>query len=296
MPFSKPKMIIAGPCSVETREQLYETTKQLVESSKVNILRAGVWKPRTSPSSFEGLGVPALSWLREIKKEFNIPVAIEVASPFQIEEALKHEIDILWLGARTTVSPFSVQEIANALKGVKASVLIKNPINPDIALWSGAVERISKAGVRDIALIHRGFCVLHHELRYPPLWHLALKMKERHKDIPMVCDPSHICGTREFIEEIAQYALALGMDGLMLESHYNPEKAWSDAKQQITPKNLALLLNSLKWPTSRPSFSEGNSFLSDREFEIDQLGFEIEKLTRRRESLLHEAKRIKLLP
>ena len=289
MPFFQPKTIIAGPCSVESKEQLYQTALGLMQHSKVHILRAGVWKPRTSPSSFEGLGTKALGWLKEIQNDFKLPVAVEVATPAQIEEALAHGIQILWLGARTTVSPFSVQEIANALRGTGVSVLIKNPINPDINLWSGAVERLSKAGIEKMGLIHRGFSVLHQDLRYPPLWSLPIKMKERHKDLPMICDPSHISGKREHIHEVSQKALDLGMDGLMLESHISPEKAWSDSEQQLTPQSLSELLSSLNW--KKRILQECTKTLELGEIEKD-----IEALIQRRKALLSDTQKIKLLP
>ena len=290
MPFLPPKTIIAGPCSVETKEQLYKTTKLLLESTKLDILRAGIWKPRTSPQSFEGLGKKALPWLREIKKELNIPVAIEVASTKHVEQALEHDIDYLWLGARTTVSPFSVQELANALEGTKASVFIKNPINPDIKLWSGAVERIHKAGIQNIALIHRGFSAPNSELRYPPMWHLVLAMKELHKDLPMLCDPSHICGERHLIPKIAQTALNFGADGLMLESHFDPNSAWSDAKQQLTPEDLSILLKAISWPKKT---SKSVAF-DNKELELHQINLELEELLKKRSELLNETKRIQI--
>lgn len=286
MPFSKSKTIIAGPCSIETKEQLYQTAKQLKATGKVQILRAGVWKPRTSPSSFEGLGVQALSWLKEIGEELDLPVAIEVANPRHIELAFKYGINTLWLGARTTVSPFSVQEIAHALKGTDATVLIKNPINPDIDLWSGATERLAKAGITKIALIHRGFSAFHRDFRYPPLWHLALQMKERHKELPMICDPSHICGSRERIREVASQALKLGMKGLMIESHYKPAEAWSDAKQQLTPEDLSSLLESLDSAEKTLSLFKDELVKDHTTKEIEHINHEIEVLTRRKKELL----------
>ena len=286
MPFSNSKTIIAGPCSVESKEQLFATATQLKNTGKVNILRAGVWKPRTSPNSFEGLGLQALPWLQEIQKKLSFPVTIEVANPLHIEQALQHDIKILWLGARTTVSPFSVQEIADALKGTDATILIKNPINPDLNLWSGATERLSKAGIKKMALIHRGFSVSHRDFRYPPLWHLALQMKERHKDIPMICDPSHICGAKEKIKSVAEQALRLGMKGLMIESHHKPEEAWSDAKQQITPKDLDSLLESLSWSEKTLSFFKDEITTDPITKEIELINCEIEALEKRKDELL----------
>lgn len=274
--------LMAGPCSVETKAQVFETARQLKEIPELTHFRAGVWKPRTSPKSFEGLGEKALPWLEEIQKEFQLPVAIEVAHPKHIELALKYGITHLWLGARTTVSPFSVQEISEALKGTEANIFIKNPINPDIKLWAGAVERIEKAGIKNIALIHRGFSAFHEELRYPPLWHLALEMMDKHQELPFLCDPSHICGSRKTLKEVAQASLNFGASGLMLESHRDPSKAWSDSEQQLTPQDLKILLKQLSSPSLGPLLEETKAL------ELEQINREIEKLQDRRSELLRE--------
>ncbi|HXB94963.1 MAG TPA: chorismate mutase, partial [Puia sp.] len=246
--WNKRPLIISGPCSAETEEQTVETVVRLAKTGKVDIVRAGIWKPRTRPGSFEGIGTKGLPWLQQARKLTGLPVAVEVATAKQVEDALHFDIDVLWIGARTTVNPFSVQEVADALKGVDVPVLIKNPINPDIELWTGAVERVAKAGINQIGLIHRGFSSYGNtEYRNAPMWHLAIEMKRRTPGMMMINDPSHICGRRDILQDIAQKAIDLDMDGLIIETHINPDKAWSDAKQQITPERLAEMLDSIKW-------------------------------------------------
>lgn len=245
---AKRPVIISGPCSAETEEQLISTCTRLAATGKVDILRAGIWKPRTRPGSFEGIGVKGLPWLSRAKEMSGLPVTVEVATSKQVEDALQFGVDILWLGARTTVNPFSVQEIADALRGVKIPVLIKNPINPDLELWLGAVERIAKAGIEKIGLLHRGFSAYGNvEYRNAPMWHLPIEMKRRLPGMLMICDPSHICGRRDILADVAQKAADLDFDGLMLESHIDPDNAWSDAKQQVTPERLLDILNSVIW-------------------------------------------------
>lgn len=244
---SKP-IIIAGPCSIETEEQTLQTIQALHQTGKVDVIRAGVWKPRTRPGNFEGIGVAGLPWLQQAKQLTGLPIAIEVATAKQVEQALAHDVDILWIGARTTVNPFSVQEIADALKGVKIPVLIKNPINPDIELWTGAVERIESVGIDQIGLIHRGFSSYgDSNLRNVPLWNIPINMKTRFPDYPMIIDPSHITGNRQLIQEILQKGIDLDYHGAIIESHINPEAAWSDAKQQVTPNTLAEILTNISW-------------------------------------------------
>ncbi len=229
-------LTIAGPCSAESKEQVLEIAHQL-KNTKVTVFRAGVWKPRTRPGSFEGIGAEALPWLQQVKKETGLLIAIEVANAFHVKLALEHDIDILWLGARTTVNPFAVQEIADALKNTDKIVLVKNPVNPDLELWIGGVERLYKAGITNLGVIHRGFSSYNKsDYRNPPQWQIPIDFKTRFPDIPIICDPSHICGRRDTIETVSQTALDLQFDGLMIEVHHNPDKAWSDAKQQITPK------------------------------------------------------------
>ncbi|HZH36550.1 MAG TPA: 3-deoxy-7-phosphoheptulonate synthase, partial [Flavisolibacter sp.] len=216
--WQKRPLIISGPCSAETEEQVMETATQLANTGKVDVLRAGIWKPRTRPGSFEGIGTKGLPWLLQAKKITGLPTAVEVATAKQVEDALHFDVDILWLGARTTVNPFSVQEIADALKGANVPVLIKNPINPDLELWIGAVERVAKAGINDIGLIHRGFSSYGNtEYRNAPMWHLAIEMKRRNPDMLIVNDPSHICGRRDILLDVSQEAINLDFDGLMIE-------------------------------------------------------------------------------
>src|SRR6476661_702837 len=246
--WNKRPLIISGPCSAETEEQVLETATRLAKTGKVDMLRAGIWKPRTRPGSFEGIGTKALAWLQQARKATGLPIAVEVATAKQVEDALHFDVDVLWVGARTTVNPFSVQDVADALRGVKVPVLIKNPINPDLELWIGAVERVAKAGIKQIGLIHRGFSSYGNtQYRNAPMWHLAIEMKRRNPELPIINDPSHICGRRDILLEVAQKAIDLDYDGLIIESHIDPDHAWSDAKQQITPERLAELLDSITW-------------------------------------------------
>ncbi|AYD46993.1 MAG TPA: chorismate mutase [Arachidicoccus soli] len=246
--WKKRPLIISGPCSAETEEQTVETAIRLQKTGKVDVLRAGIWKPRTRPGSFEGIGTKGLPWLQAAKKATGLLTAVEVATPKQAEDALHFGVDILWVGARTTVNPFSVQDLADALRGVDVPVLIKNPINPDLELWTGAVERIDRAGIKDIGLIHRGFASYgNSEYRNAPMWHLAIEMKRRYPELPFINDPSHICGKRDNLLEVAQKAIDLDYDGLIIESHIDPDKAWSDAKQQVTPERLGEMLNEIIW-------------------------------------------------
>ena len=238
--------IISGPCSAETKEQLLKTAKQLVKYGSIDCLRAGIWKPRTRPNFFEGIGETGLQWLKETGDAVNLPVTTEVANTRHVELALKNNIDILWIGARTVANPFSVQEIANALKGIDIPVMVKNPVNPDLQLWVGAIERIFQAGINNIKAIHRGFSSFEKSAyRNTPKWEIPIELMRIFPDIPIICDPSHIGGNRSMIKAIAQKALDLEMDGLMIESHVNPDEAWSDSKQQITPKKLHQILSKL---------------------------------------------------
>lgn len=246
--WNKRPLIIAGPCSAETEEQVLETATGLAATGKVDVFRAGIWKPRTRPGSFEGIGVKGLPWLQAAKKATGLLMAVEVATPKQVENALEFGIDILWIGGRTTVNPFSVQDIADALRDADVPVLIKNPLNPDLELWTGAVERIARAGINDIGLIHRGFATYGNtDFRNPPMWHLAIDMKLRYPELPFIVDPSHICGNREGLLSVAQKAIDLDYDGIILETHCSPDKAWSDAKQQVTPEKLNEILSEIIW-------------------------------------------------
>lgn len=231
-------IMIAGPCSAETEEQVMETAYGVAQNG-IKIFRAGIWKPRTKPGCFEGNGVTALPWLKRVKEETGMLVATEVATSQHVEAALKTGIDVFWIGARTTANPFAVQEIADALRGVDIPVLIKNPINPDVELWIGAIERINRAGIKRLGVIHRGFSSYDKKIyRYHPMWQIPIELRRRLPQLPMICDPSHMGGRRELVAALSQQALDINMDGLMIECHCNPEKAWSDAKQQITPDML----------------------------------------------------------
>jgi chorismate mutase len=246
--WSKRPLIISGPCSAETEEQVLETAHRLAATGKIDMLRAGIWKPRTRPGSFEGVGVKGLPWLAQAKKQTGLPTTVEVATGKQVEDALNFDVDVLWIGARTTVNPFSVQEVADALRGVDVPVLIKNPINPDLELWTGAVERVAKAGVKQIGLIHRGFSSYGNtEYRNAPMWHLAIEMKRRNPEMMLICDPSHISGRRDILLDVSQKSIDLDYDGLMIESHIDPDNAWSDAMQQVTPEVLAKMLDTIQW-------------------------------------------------
>jgi chorismate mutase len=272
-------LIISGPCSAETEQQLIETATQLAATGKVHILRAGIWKPRTRPGSFEGVGAKGLPWLMQAKKITGLPTTVEVATGKQVEDALNFDVDILWIGARTTVNPFSVQEVADALRGVNIPVLIKNPINPDIDLWTGAVERVAKSGINEIGLIHRGFSAYGNtEYRNAPMWSLAIEMKRRIPSMLMVCDPSHICGRRDILADVSQKAIDLDFDGLMIESHIDPDNAWSDAKQQVTPQRLAEMLDGIHWRTETVDEQSFQTALESLRERINQLDDELMQL------------------
>jgi chorismate mutase len=272
----KAPLIISGPCSAETEEQVMQTAIRLAATGKVDIMRAGIWKPRTRPGSFEGIGTKGLPWLQQAKKETGLPIAIEVATGKQVEDALHFDVDVLWIGARTTVNPFSVQEIADALRGVKVPVLIKNPLNPDLELWVGGMERIAKAGIEDLGLIHRGFSSYGNtDFRNAPMWHLAIEMKRRFPGIPMINDPSHICGRRDILQEVAQQAIDLDFDGLIIESHIDPDNAWSDAKQQITPEVLKEMLEAIRWRKDDVANKDFQSHLEKFRQQINQLDDEL---------------------
>lgn len=274
--WEKRPLIISGPCSAETEEQVMETAVRLHNTGKIDVMRAGIWKPRTRPGSFEGIGAKGLPWLQSAKKVTGIPWAVEVATGKQVEDALTFDVDILWIGARTTVNPFSVQEVADALRGVDVPVLIKNPINPDLELWIGAVERVAKAGIKQIGLIHRGFSSYGNtEYRNAPMWHLAIEMKRRNPGMLFINDPSHICGRRDILQDVMQKAIDLDYDGLIIESHCNPDKAWSDAKQQVTPERLAEMLDSIKWRKEDVASAEYHAALEKLRQQIDQLDDEL---------------------
>lgn len=238
-------LVIAGPCSAETEEQVMTTARQLADKG-CRMFRAGVWKPRTKPGGFEGQGETALPWLQNVKKSTGMLVATEVATPEHVELALKYGIDILWIGARTSANPFAMQALADSLKGVDVPVLVKNPVNPDLELWIGALERINQAGVTRLAAIHRGFSSYDKKIyRNLPMWQIPIELRRRFPSLPIMCDPSHIGGSRELVAPLCQKAMDLGFDGLIVESHCSPDSAWSDAKQQVTPDVLDYILSLL---------------------------------------------------
>ena len=241
----KRPLVIAGPCSAETEEQVM-TTANALAAVGVKIFRAGIWKPRTRPGGFEGVGAPGLKWLKRVKEETGMYVATEVATRDHVFEALKAGVDVLWIGVRTAVNPFAMQDVADALSGVDIPVLIKNPVNPDLELWIGAIQRVYGAGIRRIAVIHRGFSSYDKKLyRNSPLWHIPIELRRRIPNLPIICDPSHIGGKRELIAPLSQQAMDLNFDGLIIESHCSPDEAWSDAAQQITPDVLDYVLSLL---------------------------------------------------
>ena len=241
----KRPLVIAGPCSAETEEQVLNTAKQLADKG-IKVFRAGVWKPRTKPGGFEGNGETALPWLKEVKEQTGMLTSTEVATPEHVEMCLKHGIDILWVGARTTANPFAMQALADSLKGVDIPVLVKNPVNPDLELWIGGMERLNQAGIKRMAAIHRGFSSYDKKIyRNLPMWQIPIELRRRIPNLPIICDPSHIGGQRELIAPLCQQAMDLGLDGLIVESHCNPDQAWSDAKQQVTPDVLDYIINLL---------------------------------------------------
>ena len=250
-------LVIAGPCSAETEDQVLKIAHQLKDSD-VSVLRAGIWKPRTRPGNFEGVGALGLKWLQKAKEETGLLTTTEVANANHVDLALQHDVDILWIGARTTVSPFIVQEIADALKGTDKTVLIKNPVNPDLSLWLGAVERFHSADIPNLGVIHRGFST-YEKTRYRnnPEWQIAVDLQNRFPDLPLILDPSHIAGRRDIIFDLCQMALDLNYDGLMVETHYDPDNAWSDAAQQITPDRLKEIMVEL---TIRKEMSKDQEF------------------------------------
>ena len=274
--WTKRPLIISGPCSAESEEQLLTIATDLAATGKVDVLRAGVWKPRTKPGMFEGMGVKALPWMVKVKALTGLPIAVEVATARHVENALQFDTDLLWIGARTTVNPFSVQEICDALRGTDVPVLIKNPINPDIELWSGGIERLYKAGIKNVGMIHRGFSNYGNtEFRNAPMWHLPIEMKRRFPDMLLICDPSHICGNRTGLQEVAQKSIDLGFGGLMIETHCDPDNAMSDAKQQITPETLAGMLDTLVWRYENTDEKEFLTALAAFREQINQLDDEL---------------------
>lgn len=282
LPHTKP-LIIAGPCSAETEQQVVETAGLIKKSFPQFIYRAGLWKPRSRAGNFEGVGVKGLKWLNAVQQQLQIKVCTEVANAKHVEQCLKHGVDILWIGARTTANPFSVQEIANALKGVDIPVMVKNPISDDFDLWVGALERLNLVGIKKLIAIHRGFFMpKENEFRNQPLWEMPIKLKGTIPGLTIVCDPSHITGNTKLLPQVAQKALDLDMDGLMIETHVNPKLALSDAAQQVTPAHLKKIVNSL---VVRNQFSDSSKFKNKLEHlreEIDSLDNELVDLLARR--------------
>lgn len=275
-------LVIAGPCSAETEEQLFNTAT-LLKNNGIEVLRAGIWKPRTRPNCFEGVGIKGLPWLQNLQKDLGMKISTEVANAHHVEAALKHGIDMLWIGARSTANPFVVQEIAESLKGVDIPVLVKNPVNPDIELWIGAFERLYLCGITKLGAIHRGFSS-YNSARYrnTPQWQIPIELKRRIKDLPLFCDPSHISGHQEYIQEVSQKAMDLGFDGLIIESHVNPDRALSDAQQQITPDQLNEILTHLIIREEHPNNSNNTLIIEELREKIDTLDNTImEALTNR---------------
>lgn len=263
-------LVIAGPCSAETEEQVVSIAREL-KDSKVSIFRAGIWKPRTRPGGFEGVGEIGLKWLKKAKAETGLLMGIEVANAAHVKLALDYDIDVLWIGARTTVNPFAVQEIADTLKGTDKIVLIKNPVNPDLALWIGGVERLYNANIKKLGVIHRGFSTYEKtKYRNIPEWQLPIELQNKFPDLPLICDPSHITGDRKMIQEVSQEALDLNYDGLIIETHVDPDNAWSDAAQQVTPTVLKQIIKNLVIRKETESEGDYNQKMAGLRIKIDE--------------------------
>jgi chorismate mutase len=263
-------LVIAGPCSAETEDQVLKIAHEL-KNSDVSIFRAGIWKPRTRPGGFEGVGEIGLKWLQKAKAETGLLMATEVATAAHVKLALEHDIDVLWIGARTTVNPFAVQEIADALQGTDKIVLLKNPVNPDLSLWIGGLERLYNANIKKLGVIHRGFSTYEKtKYRNNPEWQIAIDMQNRFSDLPLICDPSHITGKRDMIQEVSQQALDLNYDGLIIETHIDPDNAWSDAAQQVTPATLKQMFINLRVRKVSDDESEYNQKMAKLRMQIDE--------------------------
>lgn len=279
---NKRPLVLAGPCSAESEEQVMETAKQLKQYG-IKIFRAGIWKPRTRPNAFEGVGRKGLAWLKRVKDELGMYTATEVANVKHVYDALKAGIDILWIGARTTANPFAVQEIAESLKDVDIPVMVKNPVNPDPELWIGALERLNNAGITKLAAIHRGFSIYDKSFyRNHPQWQIPIELKRRIPNLPMITDPSHICGNRDLLFEISQKAMDLNFDGLIIETHVDPDKAWSDSQQQITPQTLDALLKNLVLRTANVENAVLMTTLEELRHEIDKYDDKLVSILERR--------------
>ena len=290
----KKGLIIAGPCSVESEQQLLHTASELASLKKVDILRAGIWKPRTNPGGFEGVGTKGLAWLLKAKQLSGLKTAVEVATAKHVEDALSFDVDVLWIGARTTVNPFSIQQLADALNGTKTTVLIKNPVNPDSKLWIGAIERLQKVGIENIGLIHRGFTSYGNtEYRNVPMWQIPIEMKRLFPNLPLISDPSHICGNRTGLYAVAQKSVDLDYDGLMIESHFDPDSALTDKNQQITPDELGKLLDKIIWKKKSSSEGEFTNKLERLREQINYLDEELISLISNRMKIAKEIGGIK---
>ncbi|MFD0862765.1 chorismate mutase [Sungkyunkwania multivorans] len=268
-------LVIAGPCSAETEQQVLKIAHELKDSD-VSYLRAGIWKPRTRPGNFEGVGAIGLKWLQRAKEETGLLTATEVANKAHVDLALEHDVDMLWIGARSTVSPFIVQEIADALKGTDKVVLVKNPVNPDLALWLGGIERLHSANINKLGVIHRGFSTYEKtKYRNIPEWQIAVELQSKFPDLPLICDPSHITGKRDMILDVSQTALDLNFDGLMIETHIDPDNAWSDAAQQVTPAALIQIMKDLKIRKVMDDEAEFNNKLTTLRTQIDVIDHQL---------------------
>ena len=268
-------LVVAGPCSAETEDQVLKIAHELKDSD-VNYFRAGIWKPRTRPGNFEGVGALGLKWLQKVKAETGMKTATEVANAAHVKLALEHDIDLLWIGARSTVSPFIVQEIAEALEGTDKIVLVKNPVNPDLALWLGGIERLYSANIKNLGVIHRGFST-YEKTRYRnnPEWQIAIELQNRFPDLPLICDPSHITGKRDMIFEVSQTALDLNFNGLMIETHTDPDNAWSDAAQQVTPETLIQMMEDLKIRKETDTEADYRNALNTLRTQIDVIDHQL---------------------
>ncbi|MFJ1351800.1 chorismate mutase [Capnocytophaga canimorsus] len=275
-------LVIAGPCSAETEEQVLKIAHQLKDTD-VNYFRAGIWKPRTRPGMFEGVGALGLKWLQRVKEETGMKVATEVANKDHVKLALEHDIDMLWIGARSTVSPFIIQEIADELENTDKIVLVKNPVNPDLPLWIGALERLQRAGIKNLGVIHRGFSTYEKtKYRNIPEWQLVIELQNKFPELPLICDPSHITGKRDMIFDVSQTALDLNFDGLMIETHISPDQAWSDATQQVTPETLVQIMKDLRIRKQTTSEEDYQSQLSELRSKIDLLDDQLLDLLKKR--------------
>lgn len=286
-------LVIAGPCSAETEEQVLEIARQLKDSD-VSVFRAGIWKPRTRPGGFEGVGEIGLKWLQKAKAETGLLMATEVANAAHVKLAIEHDIDVLWIGARTTVNPFAVQEIADALQNTDKIVLIKNPVNPDLSLWLGGLERLYNAGIKKLGVIHRGFSTYEKtKYRNNPEWQIAIDLQNKFPDLPLICDPSHITGKRDMIQEVSQQALDLNYDGLIIETHIDPDNAWSDAAQQVTPKVLKQIFIDLKVRKETDNASDYSQKMAKLRAQIDNCDEKLVELLGKRMTIADDIGRLK---